>query len=136
MRMLIAFAVTGLLAACSQAEAPDAEPAEEATAEAAVPMAVDGGPLAGSYKTVDADGGNALWTLNEDGTFTLAADGADPVSGTYTNTPADDGSATFCADPEGEEAGETCFAISNPASEGGWTATDPDGNVLTVTRAE
>ena len=130
MRKLIALAGIAALAACQQAEAP-AEEAMEEVAEA--PTGIDGGPLAGTYNTVGADGAAATWTLAEDGTFTLAADGADPVSGTYTNTPGDEG-ATFCADPEGDEAGETCFAISVPAEDGSWTATDPDGNVLTVTR--
>ena len=135
MKILYAMVATVALAACSQAEAPEEEAAtEEVVAE--VPMAVDGGTLAGTYNTVDGDGGNAVWTLADDGTFTLAAEGADPVAGTYTNTPNEDGSATFCADPDGDEAGETCFAISNPNSDGGWTATDPDGNVLTVSRGE
>ncbi|WFL77161.1 hypothetical protein P7228_14380 [Altererythrobacter arenosus] len=132
MKRWIALASVAALAACSEAEAPAPEPTEEVVE---VPMAVDGGPLAGSYATTDSNGGKAVWTLAEDGTFTLAADGADPVTGTYSNTPGDDG-ATFCADPEGDDAGETCFAISNPAEDGTWTATDPDGNVLTVSRSE
>jgi len=120
------------LAACSQAEAP--EPVEEEAVEAA-PAAVDGGPLAGSYNTVDADGQAAVWALAEDGTFTLSAEGVDPVSGTYTNTSGDEGD-TFCADPEGDDAGETCWAISEPAEDGSWTATAEDGSVLNVTRAD
>jgi len=119
------------LAACSQPEEP--APIEEEVAEA--PAAVDGGPLAGSYNTVDADGQSAVWTLAEDGTFTLAAEGVDPVSGTYTNTTGEDGD-TFCADPEGDEAGETCWAISTPAEDGSWTATAEDGSVLTVNRTD
>jgi len=119
------------LAACAEAEAPEPEPTEE-VAEA--PMAIDGGPLAGSYSTTDSEGTASVWTLAEDGTFTLVTEGMDPVTGTYTNTPGENG-ATFCADPEGEEAGETCFAISVPAEDGSWTATDPDGNVLNVSRS-
>lgn len=132
MRLFIALASATALAACSQAEAPESE-AEEPAAEA--PSAVDGGPLAGAYTTTDASGTEAVWTLAEDGTFTLETEGEDTVSGTYTNEDGDDGS-TFCADPEGDEAGETCFAISVPGEDGSWTATDPDGNVLNVSRVE
>jgi len=133
MKQIVMIAAIGALAACSEAEAPAPEPTDTATA--AAPLAIDGGPLAGSYSTTDAEGGEAVWTLAEDGTFTLVAEGVDPVAGTYTNTPNEDGTAKFCADPEGDEAGETCYAISVPGEDGSWTATDPDGNVLTVKRA-
>lgn len=132
MKNFAIIAAVGMVAACSQSEAPAPEPTEEA---AAAPLAIDGGPLAGSYASTDADGNTAVWTLAEDGTFTLAAEGVDPVTGTYTNTPKDDGTATFCADPEGDDAGETCYAISAPGEDGSWTATDPDGKVQTVKRA-
>ena len=130
MKKWIALASMAALAACAEAEAPAPEPTEEVV-EAAT--AIDGGPLAGAYQTTDTEGTEAMWTLAEDGTFTLETEGEDPVSGTYTNTPGDEG-ATFCADPDGDEAGETCFAISVPGEDGSWTATDPDGNVLTVSR--
>lgn len=132
MRKWIALVSVAALAACAEAEAPVEEPVEEVVE---APTAVDGGPLAGTYTTVDGDGVNSTWTLAEDGTFTLASEGVDPVTGTYTNTPGEDG-ATFCADPDGEDAGETCFAISTPDEDGTWTATDPDGNVLTASRSE
>ena len=120
------------LAACSQAEAP--APVEEEAVEAA-PAAIDGGPLAGSYNTVDGDGQAAIWNLADDGTFTLSAEGVDPVTGTYTNT-SGEGGDTFCADPAGDDAGETCWAIGEPGEDGSWTATAEDGSVLTVTRAD
>ncbi len=138
MKRLLIVASCLAIAACGEAAAPVEEEAavEEVAAEVAeAPAAVDGGPLAGSYNTVDADGQSAVWTLAEDGTFTLAAEGVDPVSGTYTNTTGEDGD-TFCADPEGDEAGETCWAISTPAEDGSWTATAEDGSVLTVNRAD
>lgn len=129
-KIILAASILGL-AACSQPE--EAAPVEEEVAEAA-PLGIDGGPLAGSYSTVDADGQSAIWELAEDGTFTLTAEGVDPVTGTYTNTSGDDGD-TFCADPEGDDAGETCWAISPPGEDGSWTATAEDGSVLTVNRA-
>lgn len=132
MKKLIALASVITLAACQQAEAPAPEPTEEA---AAVPLAIDGGPLAGTYNSVDAEGAKAVWTLADDGTFSLAAEGADPVTGTYTNTPNDDG-ATFCADPAGDDTPEACWAIGKPAEDGSWTATAEDGIVLTVSRSE
>jgi len=131
MRKILIAASILALAACSQAEAP--EPVEEEVVEA--PAAIDGGPLAGSYNSVDGDGQTAVWALAEDGTFTLSAEGVDPVSGTYTNTSGDEGD-TFCADPEGDDAAETCWAISTPAEDGSWTATAEDGTVLTVSRAD
>jgi len=132
MRKILISASILALAACSQAEEP-APVEEEEVVEA--PAAIDGGPLAGSYNTVDADGQSAIWELAEDGTFTLTAEGVDPVTGTYSNTSGDDGD-TFCADPDGDEAGETCWAISVPGEDGSWTATADDGSVLTVNRAE
>ena len=132
MKKWIALAGIAALAACQQAEAPAPEAAEEA---ADTPMAIDGGPLAGTYNAVDSEGTTAVWTLAEDGTFTLAAEGADPVAGTYTNTPNDDG-ATFCADPEGDDTPEACWAIGKPGEDGSWTATAEDGSVLTITRGE
>ncbi len=134
MRILIATASAFALAACSQAEAPEPE-VEEPAAEAEASTIVDGGPLAGAYSTVSADGVEASWTLAEDGTFTLETEGEDVVTGTYRNEDGEDGSK-FCADPAGDEAGEICFALSVPGDDGSWTATDPDGSVLTVTRAE
>lgn len=132
MKKWIGLAGTVALAACQQAEAPAPETTEEA---AAAPMAIDGGPLAGTYNTVDAEGTAAVWTLADDGTFTLAAEGTDPVTGTYTNTSGDDGD-TFCADPEGDDTPETCWAIGKPGDDGSWTATAADGSVLTVTRGK
>ncbi len=138
MKKLIACAAVIALAGCGgeaepEAETPEMEAPEQAATED-VARAIDGGPLAGTYDTVDVDGNESVWTLNDDGTFTLETAGEDPVSGTYTNVVNDDG-GTFCADPEGEEAGETCFAISQPGEDGTWTATDPDGNVLKASRA-
>ena len=132
MRKILISASILALAACSQAEEP-APVEEEEVVEA--PAAIDGGPLAGSYNTVDADGQSAIWELAEDGTFTLTAEGVDPVTGTYTNSSGEDGD-TFCADPDGDEAGKTCWAISVPGEDGSWTATADDGSVLTVNRAD
>lgn len=133
MKKLIACAGVLALAACSQPAETEAEP--EAPVEEPVAMAVDGGTLAGAYSSIGADGTEALWTLAADGTFTLETAGADPVTGTFTNTDTETG-ATFCADPAGDEVGEICYAISTPGEDGSWTATDPAGNVLAVTRKE
>lgn len=134
MKKLIACAGVLTLVACGQPAETEAEP-EEVVEEEAVAMAVDGGTLVGAYSTTSEDGTEAVWTLANDGTFTLETEGVDPVTGTYTNTDTETG-ATFCADPEGDEAGEICYDISTPAEDGTWTATDPDGNVLAVSRKE
>ena len=127
MKRLIALSSVVVLAACgSEAPPPAAEPTEE-VAEA--PTAIDGGPLAGSYSTVDAEGNEAVWTLFEDGTFSLAAEGMDPVTGTFTSEDTE-----FCADPSGDDEGESCWTLTEPGEDGSWTATAEDGSVLTVTR--
>lgn len=127
MKKWIALASVAALAACAEPEAPAPEPVEEEVAEA--PTAIDGGPLAGSYDTVDPDGNNAKWTLFDDGTFSLAAEGVDPVTGTFTSE-----DTKFCADPAGDEEGESCWTLTEPSEDGSWTATGEDGVVLTVTR--
>ncbi|MFZ9396098.1 MAG: hypothetical protein ACO25F_08580 [Erythrobacter sp.] len=116
------------LAACAKPAEEAPAPAAEETASAA-PTAVDGGPVAGTYNVEGPDGAASVWALAEDGTFTLTAEGVDPVTGTYTSE-----GDTFCADPEGEEAAEVCYkqAIGD---DGTWTSTDPDGGVSKVARA-
>lgn len=138
--LLIATAIAVALTGCSQPEAPaDLEQVEENLDDAGLanagPTAVDGGPIAGAFNTVDSDGTEAIWTLNADGTFTLAANGLDPVTGTYTNTDSDNG-AEFCAEPDDADAGKLCWDLTRPGDDGSWTATADDGSVLTVTRVE
>lgn len=126
MRKTLALAGILVLAACSKAEAPAPEPTEEA---AAAPTAIDGGPLAATYNVEGPDGAASVWTLAEDGTFTLTAEGVDPVTGTYTSE-----GDQFCADPEGEDAGQVCYTQAIGA-DGTWTSTDPEGAVSKVVRA-
>ena len=126
MRKTLALAGILVLAACSEAEAPAPEPTEEA---AAAPTAIDGGPIAATYNVEGPDGAASVWTLAEDGTFTLTAEGVDPVTGTYTSE-----GDQFCADPEGEDAGQICYTQAIGA-DGAWTSTDPEGAVSKVVRA-
>ena len=140
--LLIATALGITLAGCSKPEAPaDLEQVEEnlemAGNTAAGPTAVDGGRVAGTFNTVDSDETEANWTLNEDSTFILAANGLDPVTGTYININSENG-AVFCAKPNDADAdaGDLCWNLSPPAEDGSWTATSDDGSVLIVTRVE
>ena len=126
MRKLVVIASIAVLAACSEPEAPAPEPTEEA---AAAPTAVDGGPVAGTYNVEGPDGTASVWTLAEDGTFTLTAEGVDPVTGTYTSE-----GDQFCADPEGEDRPAVCYT-QTIGEDGSWTSTDPDGGVSKVVRA-
>lgn len=126
MRKAFALAAVLVLAACSKEEAPAPEPTEEA---AAAPTAIDGGPIAATYNVEGPDGVASVWTLAEDGTFTLTSEGVDPVTGTYTSE-----GDQFCADPEGEEAAQVCYTQAI-AEDGTWTSTDPEGAVSKVTRA-
>lgn len=126
MRKLLTLASVLALAACSEAEAPAPEPTEEA---AMAPTAIDGGPVAATYNVVGPDGAASVWILAEDGTFTLTAEGVDPVTGTYTLV-----GDVFCADPVGEDTAAICYTQAI-AEDGTWTSTDPDGAASTVTRA-
>ena len=143
MRALIVATVLGLaITGCSKPVAPaDLEQVEgnldSTEAAGARPITVDGGTVAGTFNTVDIDGAEAIWTINEDGTFTLAANGLDPVTGTYININSENG-AVFCAKPNDADAetGDLCWDLSHPGEDGSWTATADGGSVLVVTRVE
>jgi len=141
MRALIIATVLGLaMTGCSKPDAPaDLEQVEgnldSAGIAGAGPITVDGGTVAGTFSTVDTDGAEAIWTMNEDGTFTLAANGLDPVTGTYINITSENG-AVLCAKPDDADAGDLCWDLSRPGEDGSWTATSDDGSVLTMTRVQ
>ena len=39
----------------------------------------------------------------------------------------------YCFDPEGDET-EVCWTVNRPGAEGSFTATNPDGHTVTLTR--
>ncbi|WP_324827294.1 hypothetical protein [Qipengyuania zhejiangensis] len=124
MRKLIAFAAIAALTACSQAEAPEAEPEEVAVAEPA-PAAEH---AAGKYEYTDGDF-TGPYEIRADGTYTSAGPEGD-ASGTYTQE-----GARTCFDPEGdgENLGEECWTRSAAAADGSFTAvSETDGRTVSV----
>lgn len=127
MKKLALIAAFAALSACSQ-EAE--EPADTTAMEEAVPaetMAMEEDP-AGTYDVKMADGTMGTTVINADGTYTdTGADGT-TQSGTFVRKDGKD-----CFDPEGDDP-EMCWTVSEPAADGSFTATDPEGNTVTVTR--
>ena len=126
MKKLALIAAVAALSACSQ-EAD--EPADTTAMEAPAPvetMAAD--DPAGTYDVKMADGTTGTTVINADGTYTdTGSDGA-TESGTFVRKDGKD-----CFDPEGDEP-EMCWTVSEPAADGSFTATDPEGNTVTVMR--
>ena len=123
MKKLITCASFAALVACSQAEAPPAEPEEVAVAEPAV---AEHAP--GKYEYTDGDY-TGPYETRADGTYTASGPEGD-VTGTYTQ----DGDQT-CFDPEGdgENLGEECWTRSAAADDGSFTAVSAtDGRTVTV----
>ncbi|MEP5938895.1 MAG: hypothetical protein ABJ239_11245 [Erythrobacter sp.] len=121
------------LAGCSKPEAPEQLEQIEAAIVENDENSVVAGAFTGEFSAKDADGNEAIWTLNADNSFTLAADGIDPVGGSYTHTETENG-ATLCANPDDADAGEICWELTQPGEGESWTATSDDGSVLTVNR--
>jgi hypothetical protein len=121
MKKLIVTASILVLAACGQPATEDA-PASEEMAETA---AVEG---AGTfdYAADDGSGGGRI-VMNEDGTYADTYEG-ETTTGKWT---AGDGQTCFTPDAEGSE--ETCWTDGEPAEDGSFTSTAPDGTTVTVT---
>ncbi len=120
-------AVAVLTAACSQ-EAEEVEVVDETVAEApAAAPDMTAAEAAGTYDVQYPDGTMGETTINADGSF-VAKDGQGVEStGTWAMK---DGKS--CFDPEGD-AVEACWTDSEPDASGVFTATAPDGTVVTVT---
>lgn len=129
MRALGLIVVSALaLAACGKKEeAPVADAASSDAAAAARTPAAPTGPAAGEYAVTDASGKPVLTsTLNADGTYRDVPTKGLPIAGVWA---VKDGKT--CFDPSGKEP-EECFTTSTPGADGSFTATGPDGTVLTV----
>jgi hypothetical protein len=123
MKKIILFAGVAMLAACSQSEAPDAEP-EAATVEEAAPA----GPMPGKYTVANSDGSTVMMEIGEGNTFTVTQEDGTVVTGTYT---VDGDKACFSAD--GSEEPPICNTGSAPDENGVVTVTHEDGSTATVT---
>ena len=126
MKKLIAIASIAALAACAQPAEQAPAPAET-TATAAAPAEMTAADMAGTYDAKYPDGTTHVVVINADGTFS----DTDPAGVATTGTFALKDGKT-CFDPEGD-APEACWTDGEPDAAGVFTATAPDGTVVTVT---
>lgn len=128
---LIALTATACLAlaGCSKpAEAPaaDANVATEANASEAAPM-MTAADIAGTYDAKYPDGTAHVVEIKPDGAYTDTDAKGVATKGMWSWK--DGGS---CFDPDGD-APAVCWTDSKPDANGVFTATAPDGTVVTVT---
>jgi hypothetical protein len=114
------------LSACGKKE--EAVAVDSAASDAAVASAsAAAAPMTGDFAVFDAAGKQLMTTtINPDGTYRDVPPKGLPVAGVWK---AKDGKT--CFDPSGK-APEECFSSSAPAADGSFTATGPDGAVVTV----
>ena len=126
MKKIVLIAAVAALSACSQS-AEEAPAPEETVAAPEAPAAMTAAEAAGSYDVSYPDGTTGVTTIHADGTF-VATDGSNvETRGTWAMK---DGKS--CFDPEGD-AVEACWTQTEPDANGVFTATAPDGTVVTVT---
>ena len=123
MKKYMMVATLAALSACTPAAD---EKAETATTEEAAPVATVTTTAPGSYDVKMADGTMASTTINADGTFVDTDPAGKEIKGKVM---AKDGKD--CFDPDGDEP-EVCWTVTTPAADGSFTATAPDGVVVTV----
>lgn len=127
MKKFIVFAAMVALSACSQKAEESADTAP-VPAEVATPAApADSTTAPGTYDVKMADGTMGTTVINADGTYVDTDAKGKVIKGTFA---AKDGKD--CFDPEGDEA-ESCWSVTAPGADGSFTATGPDGMVVTVT---
>ncbi len=127
MKKLVLIAAVAALSACSQKAEEAPAPADTTVAMPEAPATMTAAEAAGSYDVKYADGTSGVTTINADGSF-VATDGKGvETKGTWAMK---DGKS--CFDPDGD-APEACWTDSAPDAAGVFTATAPDGTVVTVT---
>ena len=127
MKKIVLLAALSMLAACSQKTEEKKETPTEPVAEAAPAPAAESGTAPGTYDVKMADGTMGTTTINADGTYVDTDAKGKQVKGLYATHDGKD-----CFDPEGDEMG-MCWAKTEPAPDGSFTATADDGTVVTVT---
>jgi hypothetical protein len=130
MKKLLLLTALAALSACSQ-KAEESKETAAAPAEAATPAptapTTDSGTQPGTYDVKMADGSMASTVINADGTYVDTGPKGEIVKGLYARKDGKD-----CFDPEGEALG-ACWSVTNPGADGSFTATSPEGTVVTVT---
>lgn len=123
MRKPVMIALTCMVAACSQGPATENE-----EAGTTVSTTANGSPP-GTYHVASADGTASLVTLNADGTYSqVTPEGTFPAQGTFEVV---DGETCFKVRQVGAEP--NCYAETERAADGSYTATPDGGDPLTVT---
>lgn len=126
MKRIIAIAGVIALGACAES-APEAEPVEEAEAEAAE---TDWSAWAGSYDIAYEDGTTVMLTVRDGGTYEAVFGEDDTRTGTVEM--GDEGQICYTND-DGESPTE-CWTNSEAAEDGSWTSTSDSGVTVTVNR--
>ena len=131
MKKFLIFAAPLALVACTE-EAVDEPMVEDdamATEEVAM-MTTANGTLPGTHEVVGPDGTVGSSTLNADGThWSTDADGNMTEEGTWYVA---DGQTCFTNTLNPDEEGPTCWDESAPAEDGSFTATNAEGEQVTV----
>lgn len=125
MTKFILIAAVGALAACSQKGEVPADNAAMDDPQAAVPAIMEQG-AAGTYHVQRYNGGTSTIVIRAEGSYTDIRPGGATETGTFA---VKDGKR--CFDPMGD-AEEVCWTISQPGADGSFTATDPEGHIVTV----
>lgn len=127
MKKLIALASCVALAACAQGEDDAAVEADAATtAEAPAEES-----MAGTYEATMADGTVVTTIVDEDGNYVDRVDGARVEMGTVAMV---NGQTCFNSSEEG--SAPDCWTDGEKAEDGSWTATNDDGESVTVRKVE
>lgn len=127
MKKLVLFAAIAALSACSQKAEESKETAAAPVEETTPATPADSGPAPGVYDVKMADGTMVSTTINAEGTYVDSDAKGERSKGKFARKDGKD-----CFDPDGDEA-EICWTVSTPGADGSFSATSPDGTVVTVT---
>ena len=129
MKKLVLLAALTALSACSQKAEESKDAAAPTPTETAAPApAASAGTAPGNYDVKMADGTVASTVINADGTYAdIDPTGKVVKKGKFAHKDGKD-----CFDPEGDALG-ACWDVTKPAADGSFTATSPEGTVVTVT---
>lgn len=126
-KLVLVAALSAALGACSQAAEESDEPAAtEAAVVEETGAAVPAEGSAGTYEFM-LDGKATTAVLKPDGSYEDSQDGTVVEKGLWA-----DRDGKVCFDPEGDDTLGTCYATTEPAADGTFTATGDDGTVLTI----
>jgi len=127
MKKFVLIAAVAALSACSKKAEEPADTAAMKGPESAGPAAMEQNP-AGTYDVKRYNGGTSTLVINADGTYTDIRPDGTTESGAFALK-----EGNYCLDAEGDEA-EVCWTVSQPGADGSFTATNPEGHIVTLKR--